>query len=176
MITSSPQWAGVGSAARGAAVLRPAHREPPPPPRHQPRCHQGHPQPDGLSTGRVDLMAYTVNAKRWEHGWELHIDGIGVTQSRLLSDAEAMVRDYLAADEISDAETAEVTIHPDLGGLADLIHAVRAQTEGAQIAQQEAARAARNLVAQLRQAGLSVADTATVLGVTKGRVSQLVSH
>ncbi len=26
-------------------------------------------------------MAYTVNAKRWEHGWELHIDGIGVTQS-----------------------------------------------------------------------------------------------
>ena len=121
-------------------------------------------------------MAYTVTAKQWEHGWELHIDGIGVTQSRLLSDAEGMVRDYLAADDISDAETAEVTIHPDLGGLEDLIHAVRAQTEGAQIAQQEAAKAARNLVAQLRHAGLSVADTATVLGVTKGRVSQLVSH
>jgi hypothetical protein len=124
----------------------------------------------------MDLMAYTVTAKRWEHGWELHIDGIGVTQSRLLSDAEAMVRDYLAADDISDAETAEVTIRPDLGGLEDLILAVRAQTEGAQIAQQEAAKAARNLVARLRQAGLSVADTATVLGVTKGRVSQLVSH
>ena len=121
-------------------------------------------------------MAYNVIAKRWEHGWELHIDGIGVTQSRLLSDAEGMVRDYLAADDISDAETAEVTIHPDLGGLEDLIDAVRAQTERAQIAQRDAARAARNLVAQLRQAGLSVADTATVLGVTKGRVSQLVSH
>jgi len=121
-------------------------------------------------------MVYHVIAKRWEHGWELHIDGIGVTQSRLLSDAEAMVRDYLAADDISDAETAEVTIHPDLGGLEDLIPAVRAQTEGAQIAQQEAARAARDLVARLRQAGLSVADTAAVLGVTKGRVSQLVSQ
>ena len=121
-------------------------------------------------------MAYNGIAKRWGHGWELHIDGIGVTQSRLLSDAEGMVRDYLAADDISDAETAEVTIHPDLGGLEDLIHAVRAQTERAQIAQRDAARAARNLVAQLRQAGLSVADTATVLGVTKGRVSQLVSH
>jgi hypothetical protein len=124
----------------------------------------------------MDLMAYHVIAKRWEHGWELHIDGIGVTQSRLLSDAEAMVRDYLAADDISDAETAEVTIHPELGGLEDLILAVRAQTEGAQIAQQEAARAARDLVARLRQAGLSVADTAAVLGVTKGRVSQLISH
>jgi len=119
---------------------------------------------------------YNVTAKRWEHGWELHIDGIGVTQSRLLSDAEAMVRDYLATDDISDAETAEVTISPDLGGLEDLIHAVRAQTEGAQVAQQEAARAARNLVTQLRQAGLSVADTATILGVTKGRISQLVSR
>lgn len=32
-------------------------------------------------------MAYNVIAKRWEHGWELHIDGIGVTQSRLLSGA-----------------------------------------------------------------------------------------
>jgi hypothetical protein len=61
-------------------------------------------------------MAYNVIAKRWEHGWELDIDGIGVTQSRLLSGAEAMVRDYLAADDISDAETAEVTIRPDLDG------------------------------------------------------------
>lgn len=121
-------------------------------------------------------MAYTVAAKRWEHGWELHIDGIGVTQSRLLSDAEAMVRDYLAADDVPDAETAEVIIHPDLGGLEDLIRAVRAQTTRAQIAQQEAAKSTRNLVAQLRQAGLSVADTAAVLGVTKGRVSQLVSR
>jgi len=121
-------------------------------------------------------MAYTVTAKRWEHGWELHIDGIGVTQSRLLSDAETMVRDYLAADDVPDAETAAITIRPDLGGLEDLVLAVRAQTERAQNEQQDAAKAARNLVTQLRQAGLSVADTAAVLGVTKGRVSQLVSH
>jgi hypothetical protein len=60
------------------------------------------------------VMAYTVIAKRWEHGWELE--------------------------------------------------------------PQEVAKAARNLVNQPRQAGLSVADTAAVLGITKGRVSQLVSH
>jgi hypothetical protein len=34
-----------------------------------------------------------VCAKRWKRGWELHIDGIGVTQSRNLSGAEQMVRD-----------------------------------------------------------------------------------
>jgi hypothetical protein len=121
-------------------------------------------------------MAYTVTAKRWEHGWELHIDGIGVTQSRLPSDAEAMVRDYLAADDVPDAEAADITIRPDLGGLEDLVLAGRAQTERAQHEQQDAAKAMRNLVTQLRQAGLSVADTAAVLGVAKGRVSQLVSH
>ena len=34
-----------------------------------------------------------VTAKRWKHGWELHIDGVGVTQSRTLDTAGQMVRD-----------------------------------------------------------------------------------
>lgn len=121
-------------------------------------------------------MAYHVAAKRWEHGWELHIDGVGVTQSRLLGDAEAMVRDYLTSDEIPDAATAEITIKPDLGGLEDAIEAVRIHTEQAAAAQRAAAAESRQLVAQLRGAGLSVADTAAALGISKGRVSQLVSH
>ena len=62
-------------------------------------------------------MTYTVTAMRWKHGWELHIDGIGVTQSRSLADAESMVRDYLAIDEIADARTAMIMITPDLNGL-----------------------------------------------------------
>jgi hypothetical protein len=28
---------------------------------------------------------YNVTAKWWKHGWELHIDGVGVTQPRRLS-------------------------------------------------------------------------------------------
>lgn len=43
-------------------------------------------------------MTYKVTAKAWEHGWELHIEGIGVTQSEGVEDAEAMVRDYLRLD------------------------------------------------------------------------------
>jgi hypothetical protein len=36
-----------------------------------------------------------VRATRWAHGWELHIDRFGVTQSRNLDGAEQMVRDYI---------------------------------------------------------------------------------
>lgn len=39
---------------------------------------------------------YTVEAKRWAHGWELHIQDVGVTQAEKLDDAEATVRDYIA--------------------------------------------------------------------------------
>lgn len=57
--------------------------------------------PDGGPDARGDLwrgmtaMRYEVRAKRWEHGWELHIDGLGVTQSRTLAGAEPMVRGYI---------------------------------------------------------------------------------
>src|SRR5438067_4186011 len=50
-----------------------------------------------LLTERVAAMTtYTVRAKRWAHGWELHIDGEGVTQARSLAAAERQVRDYLS--------------------------------------------------------------------------------
>lgn len=42
------------------------------------------------------MAEYEVTARRWEHGWELHIDGVGVTQSRTLTSAQHMARDYLA--------------------------------------------------------------------------------
>jgi hypothetical protein len=43
-------------------------------------------------------VKYTVKASRWERGWELRIEGVGVTQSRGLADAEKMVRSYLRMD------------------------------------------------------------------------------
>ena len=41
------------------------------------------------------MTAYTVHARRWEHGWELHVEGIGVTQSPTLDGADQVVRDYI---------------------------------------------------------------------------------
>ena len=119
------------------------------------------------------MRTYSASAVPWEHGWELHIDGVGVTQSRTLAAAERMVRDYLTLDGAPDADTASVTILPNLHGLEIRAGAVRVRTEEARAAQLAAARAAREVAADLRKAGLSVADTATVMGVSKGRVSQL---
>jgi hypothetical protein len=36
----------------------------------------------------MSKMNYEVRAKRWEHGWELHIADVGLTQSRNLWDAD----------------------------------------------------------------------------------------
>jgi hypothetical protein len=41
---------------------------------------------------------FQVRAERWARGWELHIAGVGVTQSRTLAEAEHMVRDYIRLD------------------------------------------------------------------------------
>lgn len=40
-----------------------------------------------------------VRAKRWAHGWELHIDDVGVTQSHTLRDAAAIGQAVLEAAE-----------------------------------------------------------------------------
>lgn len=62
---------------------------------------------------------YNVIAKRWKHGWELHIDDVGVTQSPTLATAEQMVRDYVETLLDIDASDAEVKIVPELIGLED---------------------------------------------------------
>lgn len=56
---------------------------------------------------------YVVRAKRWAEGWELYIDGLGVTQSRTLATAERQVRDYLETLGI-DASTARMNLKYDL--------------------------------------------------------------
>jgi hypothetical protein len=56
---------------------------------------------------------YTVHAQRWKLGWELRIDGIGVTQSRTLNDAEAMVRDYIALDTGAAPDSFNVELLPE---------------------------------------------------------------
>jgi hypothetical protein len=111
---------------------------------------------------------------RWKHGWELHIDDVGVTQSRTLAGAEQMVRDYVETLLDVDAGDAEVVVVPELGGLEDRARQVREHARAAEHARREAARETRELAAELRAAGLSITDTAAVLGVSRGRVSQLV--
>lgn len=125
------------------------------------------------TTTRTDKTTYTVTAKRWKHGWELHVDGIGVTQSKTLATAEQMVRDYIETLTDQDVSGADVVITPELGALGKKVKTVRAQVDAAERAQRDAAQAKRQLADDLRSAGLSVSDTAAILGVSRGRVSQL---
>jgi hypothetical protein len=116
---------------------------------------------------------YNVTAKRWKHGWELHIDGVGVTQSRTLDTAEQMVRDYIETLTDKDVSGDTVIIVPELGVLDRKVTTVLEQLAAADQQQEEARNSYRALAADLRAAGLSVSDTATILGVSRGRVSQL---
>jgi hypothetical protein len=62
------------------------------------------------------MTTYVVRAKRWAHGWELHIDGIGVTQSRTLDGAEQMVRDYIETLTDRDVSDSAIVINFDTDG------------------------------------------------------------
>ena len=60
------------------------------------------------------MNIHIVQATRWKHGWELHVNGIGVTQCGRLRAAEQTVRDYV--ETLTDRDTADdvVIIQPEL--------------------------------------------------------------
>lgn len=122
------------------------------------------------------MTTVTVTAHKWEHGWELWINGEPATQVATLDKAENQVRDYLdTVDPNTDHSTTTITVRPDLGPLADDVAAARTATREATAASINAARQTRDVVHRLREAGLSVTDTAAILGVSRGRISQLAN-
>src|SRR5690242_16248094 len=93
--------------------------------------------------------SYKVRAKRWARGWELHIDGVGVTQSHSLRDAEMMVRDYIALDGEIPPDSFDVVITPEIGGgLDEETRAARAAVADAENARREAAARSRAAAAK----------------------------
>jgi len=121
------------------------------------------------------MSTYNVRARRWKHGWELHIDGVGVTQSRNLAGAEQMVRDYI--ETLTDHDTADdaVIIKPEVGGGLDQeAEAAREAISEAEHALRAAAFRSRQVARQLSEEGLSGKDIAAILHVSAQRVSQLL--
>ena len=119
-------------------------------------------------------MTYEVHARRWDGGWELHISENDVTQARTLTEAEAMVRDYLAVEHDADPTSFEVKILPDIEGLEDEAAQLRREIGRLQQSQADVAARSRALAQRLREYGLTGGDTAIVLGVSPQRVSQLL--
>lgn len=62
------------------------------------------------------MTVYRVAARRWAKGWELHVEGVGVTQSHMLGDAEMMVRDLIAINTGEPPDSFGVQITPEPGG------------------------------------------------------------
>lgn len=119
---------------------------------------------------------YTVTAKRWAHGWELHIEGVGVTQTGTLSKAESVAREYISfALDIDDMNSFDVDVVPQLDAiLSGEIKKARSQVREAQKKQREAAAKQREVAKVLETSGLSGREIAAVLGMTPQRVSQLI--
>jgi predicted transcriptional regulator len=124
----------------------------------------------------VAVTTYTVTAKRWAHGWELHIDGIGVTQARSLSVAESTAREYIAfALDIEDELSIDVDVVPQLDPeLTRQVRAAREEVQAAARKQEEAAAKQREIARKLNSTGLTGREIAVVLGMSPQRVSQLL--
>lgn len=120
------------------------------------------------------MTSITVQASRWSGGWELAIDDAHHTSVRDLRNARQQVIDYLdTVDETVDHATWDVTIVPEIGALGSAVEQARAATKRAQAERDRAAAQSREVAGQLRSAGYSVSDTAAIMGVSRGRISQL---
>lgn len=121
--------------------------------------------------------AYTVNAKRWEHGWELHVEGVGVTQCKSLHSANRIAREFISlVRSISDESTIDVEIRPQIdSALGDEVIAARKAVHELGERQREVAALSRAAAKDLAASGLSGADIAVVLEVSPQRVSQLLN-
>lgn len=121
------------------------------------------------------MKTFHVRARRWEHGWELHVDHVGVTQSHSLRDAEMMARELISRRVGISPDAFAVTITPEIGqGIDEEIREAREAVRVADRAQRAAAVQSREAARRLRQAGLSGRDIAQVLDVSPQRVSQLL--
>ena len=119
--------------------------------------------------------AYTVRAVKWSGGRELNIGDIGVTPVRTLDKAAAQLCDYLETLHDKDMKDVEIVVVSALNGLEKEVVAARCEVSEAAKAQRHAAERSRAIARELRATGLSVTDTAAVLGISRGRVSQLVN-
>lgn len=122
-------------------------------------------------------MNITATAHKWDQGWELHLDGEPVTQVVTLDKAEQQIRDYLdTVEPDTDHSNWKVTVVPEIGALYEEVTAARQATQDATAASIQAAAQARTAARHLREAGFSVTDSAAILNVSRGRVSQLIKE
>ena len=60
------------------------------------------------------MKTYKVSAKRWtsggDSGWELHVDGVGITQVDNLDQARAQARDFIETVTERSVESVDIEV------------------------------------------------------------------
>ena len=117
------------------------------------------------------MTSIIVTAQRWESklggGWELLNGDHAMTQVRRLSDARQQVIDYLdTIDPDVDHRDWDITIIPAIPQ-AQSVKQAKAATQDAIDAQAAAAAQSREVARSLRASGLSIDDTAWIMGVSR---------
>lgn len=90
------------------------------------------------------MTTYKVTARRWELGWELHIERIGVTQAATPTSARRMVNDYVTA--VTGADPGKIAIDYRI----ELDDELSAEIEAAREASREAERLQREAATRWR--------------------------
>jgi hypothetical protein len=110
-------------------------------------------------------------------GWELHIDGIGVTQVATSASVGRIIRDYIVA--LTGADSGEIVIDYQIELDEELFAEIKAAREASREAerlQREAAARWRAIARQLsKDHRMTGSDVAVVLDVSPQRVSQLLN-
>ena len=126
------------------------------------------------------LARYRVKAVRSGEWWAITVPALrGVfSQAKRLSRVEATAREAIAMMlDIDEAEVGqiEVEVQPP-EAVADLLDEVRRSTSIADEAAAAAARARREAVRLLSEAGLPMRDIGEILGVSHQRISQILAQ
>ena len=124
--------------------------------------------------------AFTARARREGKWWAISVEGLpgALSQVRRLDQAEAMAREVIALVLDVPQNSFDVVVAPELSeehrdALAELDQAKERYAESMAALAERQQKVTLLLV---REAGLTVRDAATVLGVSFQRVSQLTSH
>lgn len=121
------------------------------------------------------MNTVTVTAKRWSGGWELWHGDDCWTQVRHLRNAPQQVRDYL--DTVHpETDHSDVQVRVVAAPEFEYVKEARQASDAAKVAAIEASAKTRAAVRMLLGAGVSATDAAVLMGLTKGRVSQLASE
>lgn len=123
------------------------------------------------------MALYEVHARKWENGWELRIEGLALTWSPTLADAEARAREHIC----TTLQVEESAVHIDLlPRVSDELDQLALETKRAVHNADEAMRGAaaktREAVVNLAEAGLTNGDIARFLGLSQRRLNQLAEQ